>query len=199
MAGKAKNGKASSAKANGAKAKKAAAPKPSAEKLNDQELQALLLQHVRKITPLITAANNAKAAVTKAYELAKKEGVTKKEIDLALKLRTDEGREKVAAEIARDVRVARWVGADLGTQFDMFAPQTKADKDFEAGKLAALSDEPRKPPKHLSNAASERWMKGHAEGSEFLNEQRLSGFKPIADVVAGSKIGTQPATHATTQ
>src|ERR1043166_7981983 len=77
------------------------APKPTMEALSDQERQKLLFQHKRKIAPLLEAKAQAGAAVTKAYELAKKEGVTKKEIELAIKLSTDEGIDAVKKEAQR--------------------------------------------------------------------------------------------------
>lgn len=160
-------------------------PKPTAEQLGEQDLQRLFFQHKRKLKPLLLAEATAKAAVTKAYEIAKKEGITKKELQLAIAMETDEGEEKIGAEVARTLRVARWMGIKLGTQLEMFGKDDPAEKDFEDGRRAALDDQPRKPPNHLSNAAQERWMSGHAAGTKQMNESREEGFKPLGDVARG--------------
>lgn len=183
------------------KAKANSAPKPTAEQLSDQQRQVLLLSYRRKIKPLLVAEKSAKANVTKQYELAKKEGITKKDIETALLLETEEGREKVTNQIQSLLNVDRWVGGEVGTQLDMFTTDNKT-KNFEDGRLAALDDQAARPPGHLSQAASQRWMDGHAAGRLQLNESRSIGFKSLGETAAGivpGALGTEPATHVTQQ
>src|SRR5260370_16374416 len=96
-------------------------PKPTAEQLSDQQQQALFFAHKRKIKPLIAAAEAAKTALNKAYDLAKSEGVAKKELEIALQLETEEGEVGIRAAHERLVRIARWMGVPIGTQFDFFS------------------------------------------------------------------------------
>jgi hypothetical protein len=198
-------------------ARKARAAKPSAEQLSDQERQRLLLAHRRRLKPLLLAEANAKAAVTKAFELAKKEGVTKKDITLAIQAETEEGEAKIRAEIERVLTVTRWVGSDIGVQLDLFPKASAAEQAFEDGKRTALDDKPRKPPNGLSQAGEKRWFDGFDQGRVALNESRAQGFTPLADAAkkiterAGvngasdkpgggegappAPVGTEPATH----
>lgn len=183
--------------------KAAAAPKKTAEQLSDQERQRLLLHHRRKLKPLLLAEKNAKAAVTTAYELAKKEGVTKKDIATAILLETDEGRDKVQGEIQRLLTIDRHTGSEIAVQLELFAKQDSRERNFEAGRLAALDDRPAKPPAHLSQQAEKHWLEGHADGLTQLNQQRLQGFRKLGDVAqqvtggteGGDDIGSEPATH----
>lgn len=166
------------------KTPKASKPRPTQEQITEDQLKVLFFQYKRKLKPLLVAEANAKDAVRKLYEQAKKEGVTKKELELAIKLESDEGEEKIGAEVSRTLRIARWMGATLGTQLEMFE-QSSAEKDFEDGKRAALDDQIRKPPAHLSQAAEQRWLAGYAEGVTQVNKTRESGFKPLGDVALG--------------
>jgi len=177
----------------GGKAKKTAAPKKqrerkppkTAEQLSDEQRQALLFSYKRKIKPLLVTEKNAKAAVTQTYEMAKKEGIPKIELKIAMALESEEGEEKISSEFERFARVARWMGVKIGTQLDMFAgKQTQAEQHYADGKRAALDDLPAKPPSHLGQAAAEHWLSGHAEGRKALNTERAEGFKPLGEHVA---------------
>ena len=212
----AKGKTAKTAKAGNAKrkAKAPAKPKPTVKQLSDQQRQALLFQHKRKLAPLLSAESAAKAAVTKAYELAKKEGIPKSEILLALRLESEAGIEKVKAEVERTSRIARWLG--VGKQLDLFGSAEKqiaAERHYEDGRRAALNDEPPKPPGHLGVKDADTWLSGHAAGRKTLNTERAQGFQKLGDVAAGlapkvppkgdafppppanGGIGTEPATH----
>lgn len=194
---KTKTGKASGAK-KPPKAKKDKARKPTAAELSDTERQRLMLAHKRKLKPLLLAEIAAKSAVTKAYELAKKEGVTKKDLQLAALLDTDEGAEKVKKQLQQILDIDRWMGTTLGEQMDMFPKQSASDKAFEDGKRSALNDEPARPPTTLSQTVSQRWMEGWNEGRKTLNAARAEGFRPLGQVVnatAPDPIGDQDATH----
>src|SRR5581483_2375326 len=110
-----RTGKAGGAKKPPKAKKKTDKPrKPTAAELSDTERQRLLLAHLRKLSPLLIAEATAKDNVRKAYELAKKEGVTKKELELALLLKTDEGAEKVKKQMQTILDVDRWMGSEVG-------------------------------------------------------------------------------------
>lgn len=167
------------------KTKKADKPrKMTAAELSDTERQRLLLHHRNKLKPLLVAEATAKKAVTERYELAKKEGVSKKELQIAMLLLNEEGVEKVRLEMQRFLDVDRWVGAELGEQLELFAKKSTAEKHFEDGKRAALSDEKASPPAHLPQKDAQRWLAGHAEGQQTLNVSRLQVMKPLGEVVS---------------
>jgi hypothetical protein len=194
----AKNGKAAKANGNGRTKKPPKEPKKTAEALSEEQRQVLFFQHKRKIKPLVTALQNAQAALTKAYELAKKEGVLKKDLQLALKMETEEGAASVKGEIDRALQVARWMGAELGTQFELGMPGV--DPIFEEGKRAAMDERPRKPPDHLGQRAAQRWLTGYDDGIVAVNKTRAEGFRPlgevITDIVPPSLAGTGNAQEA---
>jgi hypothetical protein len=137
----------------------------------------LFFQHKRTIKGLEATAKIAKDALAQAYKLATAEGISRKELKLAIELETDEGRAKLEADRERQERVARWMGEPLGSQSDLVG-----DAHFDAGKRAAMSDERRKPPQQLGQRDSQRWLAGFDEGVTLTNAARASGFKkPIGD------------------
>lgn len=196
------------------KRKNGSSPKPSAAQLSDQERQALLFTHVRKIKPLLAAKKDSADAVTQAFELAKAEGIPRKEIELKIAFETGEGIDKVKADLERIERVARWSG--VGKQLEMFtdqaAKETVKQRHYEDGRRAALNDEPPKPPDHLHHSDAQAWLDGHAAGRNTLNSQRVQfGIKPAADggaemmplgdaaSAATSHLGTEPASYSEAQ
>lgn len=195
---KTKTGKGGGAKNAKAKKKSDKPRKQTAAELSDTERQRLLLAHLRKLGPLLIAQNTANDAVRKAYELAKKEGVTKKELELALLLKTDEGAEKVKQQMQRILDVDRWMGKAIGEQLDMFPKASPSEKAFEDGKRTALNDEPARPPATLSQTIAQKWMEGWNEGRVTLNAARAAGFRPLGEVAKEAfppTIGDQAATH----
>ena len=221
MAGKPKPRKAGGADApkKKAKAKAEKPPKKTVEQLTDMELQKLTLSYKNKAIPLLEREKEAKAAVKALFEQAKNEGVSKKDIDLALKLdiklhdpeKHDANVDKAEREIERILRVARWMRVEVGTQFELFGAtkETKQERLFEDGRVAALNDQPAKPPAHLAQKDAQVWLDGHAAGRTALNTERAGGFKTLGDSLFGNvaelarkagventTIGTEQPTHA---
>lgn len=170
-----------------AKAKKAATEKPTAEKLSDMDRQRLLMDHKRRIKPLLEAAKEAGADLREGFELAKSEGITKKMIEMAILLETEEGQKKVLGQFQWMIDVDRWSGKTVGTQLELFDKQSPKEAAFEQGRIAALNNEARRAPTHLSDANAQHWMEGHQSGTAQVNKSRdesLSGFKPLAAVAS---------------
>jgi len=164
------------------KRKKNGHAKPTAEKLSDDQRRVLLGHHKRKIVPLLEAERLAKSTVTKAYEIAKSEGITKKEIQILIALDSEEGENGLTLEVERIMRIARWSGVKLGSQLDLFA-KPEGDLIFEEGRTAALNDLPARPPAHHGQKAAQRWLEGHAEGRDTLNRVRGEGFRSLSGAV----------------
>lgn len=163
------------------------AQKPTPEALSDQQRQALLFNHRRKLTPLLEAESQAKAAVKKAYELAKKEGIPKQDLKLAMQLETDEGIEAAKNDLERTNRIARWLG--VAKQLDLFGDkETQVQRHFEDGRRAALNDQPARPPGHLGTKDAGTWLEGHSAGRTSLNESRIRDMAPLGDTV-GKVVG----------
>lgn len=163
---------------------KTKAAKPTAEAMSDQERQRLLFAHKRKIKPLMASRKEADDELRKAFDLAKAEGITKKEIEHAIAFESAEGLEKQRQALETMTRVARWMG--VGKQLDLFAGgKPNPDQYYEDGRIAALNDQPRKAPMHLSQKAAQQWMEGHAAGCRVTTETRANGFKPLAAAADG--------------
>jgi len=188
---KARNG------ARGAKQERAKKPKPTAEQLSDQQRQALLFARKRKLKPLLEDEKQAKAAVTKQYELAKKEGIPKKDLKLAIALESEDGIEAAKLDIERTNRIARWMG--VGKQLELFSgKEIAAERHYEDGRRAALDDQPARAPMHLAQKDAQHWLEGHATGRTALNAMRATQFKALAGVAvpvgeAASKVVDQIA------
>jgi hypothetical protein len=166
---------------------KSPSTKPTAEQLSDMDRQRLLMDHKRRIKPLLLAAKEAAADLREAYELAKSEGVPKKQIELAVLLETEEGRTKVLGQFQRMIDVDRWMGKSIGTQLELFDKQSPKEAAFEQGRIAALNNEARRAPSHLSDTNAQHWMEGWGSGMAQVNKSRdesLSGFKPLAAVAS---------------
>lgn len=169
------------------KTKSAQSAKPSAEQLSDMDRQRLMLDHKRRIKPLIEAKKEADSDLREAYELAKAEGITKKQIEIAILLETDEGRTKVLGQFQTMIDVDRWMGKSIGTQLELFDKQSPSAAAFEQGRIAALQNEPRRPPSHLNDTGAKHWMEGHQSGTAQVNKARndsLTGFTKIGDAAS---------------
>ena len=119
----------------------------------------------------------------KAYELAKKEGIPKQDIQLAIRLESEEGIEAAKNDLERTNRIARWLG--VSKQLDLFGDkETTAQRHFEDGRRAALDDQPPKPPSHLANKDASTWLEGHAAGRTSLNESRITQMGPLGEAAA---------------
>jgi hypothetical protein len=165
---------------------KSPSTKPTAEQLSDMDRQRLLMDHKRRIKPLVLAAKEAASDLREAYELAKSEGVPKKQIELAILLETDEGRTKVLGQFQSMIDVDRWMGKSIGTQLELFDKQSPKEAAFEQGRIAALNNEARRAPSHLSDGNAQHWMEGWGSGMAQVNKSRdtatFGAFKPLGEV-----------------
>jgi uncharacterized protein (UPF0335 family) len=185
--------------------KKAKAEKPSAEVISDQERKRRLYMYVGRYEPLLAAKKETADNVKKLVEEAKSNGVPLKDLKLAIKLKTAEGEKALKQEMQDIARVARWAGAVLGTQGELFAkPDKKTDVVFDEGYRAGLENKPGKAPDHHGQNAQQRWLAGYHQGLKELNElrvERFGGMNPLSDAVvtvvdkAGAALGTAPPTH----
>jgi uncharacterized protein YaaR (DUF327 family) len=179
-------------KANGAK--KQAAPKESLEQLSDRERQRLVNHHLERVAKTGEVLAAAKAADKKAYDLADKEGVTRKMLKKAAKANTPEGAADLQADIQETLDMARYVNSKLGEQLNLFPKQSEATTIHEDGRVAALAHRSCIAPTHLPPDLEQRWLAGWHAGNDQVNAARqssLDGFKgngeakPVGDVAKG--------------
>lgn len=146
--------------------------------LTADQQQALFLNHVGKLAPLIAAKDKAVADLRNFYKMAKAEGSSKERLDKALDLLKDKGEERMRADLEESLEVARMMGASVGWQAEMFPDRRPAvDKAKDDGKIAGLKGLPRKPPFAPELPQYAAWMAGFDEGQKVL-VMKLAPPKP---------------------
>jgi hypothetical protein len=141
--------------------------------LTDDQRAALLFQHVRSYKTALEAKKKADADIKNICKIAKAEcGKDAVEsIKDKIKMETEEGQAEVKAQIERQLRVARWMGADVGTQFSMNleVDRTPAeDRAYDDGKRVGLAGGPCNPPHDPSVPQYAKWMGGFHAGQAVL-------------------------------
>lgn len=152
--------------------------------LSDDDLQALFWQHKRAYVEALARKKDADAKFKNVCKTAKAElgDGSVEDIKTAIELETEEGEARISDRLKRVLRVSRWAGASIGTQFDMFdegADKTPADdRAFAEGKRDGLKGEPRKTDYHPSTSQYRRYMDGYQVGQEALVRSKI---KPTAN------------------
>lgn len=143
----------------------------SKTELTDEQKQALFFHHRRLYDGRLSAKKAADAEFKNACKLIKSEGGSVADIKLSISLEADGGEEAMQQSIQDQLRVARWMGAALGTQFSMFDATDRApatEKAFNEGKRAGMAGETAKTPAGYTGEAEQQWLAGHAKGQEVL-------------------------------
>ncbi len=166
--------------------------------MTEDQKRALAFQHADKIEKQAAIVASAVSELRRLYKVGKADGFDKKRIDRILELRKDGGEEKLKAEIAADLEIARWLAMPIGTQvdlFDMSAPdRTPAiDKAFELGKIAGMRAERPEPPYPGNSPTGQSWMQGYHAGQE-VNQQNLANMNRPKQV-AESEFEPAPAAN----
>jgi hypothetical protein len=164
-------------------------PKPD---LSDEDRLNLLMQHKAAYEHRLAGKKKADADFKNACKLAKSElgEHAVEEIKLAISLETDEGEAELRARMERQVRVARWMGASVGTQFDLglgaAGEMSSTDRAFAEGKRAAAAGEKCTPPAHYAPGSPdyEFWINGHHEqgGIATIGRGRIGSETPSHQV-----------------
>jgi hypothetical protein len=168
----------------GRKNKSDAAPPPSAatapevghNKMTDEDLQRLTFQHRDSYRTALAAKKRADADLKNVAKKAKAElgKFAMDQIKILIELETEEGELDVANRVERALQAARWMGAKIGQQFNLFPQDGDLDPIFEEGKRAGMAgDIPRVPVDFVNSGdMSARWTKGWHAGQEV----KIRGF-----------------------
>lgn len=171
----------------GGKAGSFAAAKPQSTANTDdldREEKALFLNHL----PLVKKARERIASATSdlrtLYKRAKAEGgFTKADFDTAVAVETAENEARERAKIARQLKIAKIMGSDLGNQLDLFLEPDRTpaiDRAREEGERASMEGKSAAPPYDPSTEQHRMWLEGwHAHQAI-----RGAGFKPLNPAVA---------------
>lgn len=160
------------------------APRSNSE-LTEDEKRALLFHHRKKYEAAEAALVAAKTAKKAVENLAKAECGKGAVADIKELIALDlpKGSAALHADIERKLKLARWAGAAVGTQFSFEEVDRRAAEDvaYENGKIAGLKGEPRKPPHDPSVPQHQRWLEGWNAGQEVLLSDFRAKIKPAAD------------------
>lgn len=146
-----------------------AEPPPNTDAMTEDQKTALRFHHKKKITTAQKAKERAVADLRNCRKQAKAdcgdEGL--KEIDVAIKMDSPEGEALARAEVDRLIRVAKWMGADIGQQLELMDTVPQRDW-YEDGKRAGLAGETGKPPEGLVQEDGQKWLTGWQAGQKVL-------------------------------
>ena len=147
------------------------APKVAKEPLSEEQLQSLFFQHKQEYEKALASKKEADAQLKVVAKRIKSEGTKLSDIKLAIELEHPEASGDMRARLERELRVARWVGAPVGTQFSLLdeVDRTPIDERVrEDGKRAGLRGEAGTAPSHLPGNLMSVWAEGYAEGQSVL-------------------------------
>lgn len=182
----------SDTKAEGTAPPKASKPEPV--KFNselDQEEKALFLNHMPKIRAAKEALATANSNLRNLYKKAKAEGgFEKTDFDHAFELETAEKEAKTRAKIARQLKIAKIVGSDLGAQLDMFLEPVRtpaADRAYEEGERRAMEGAQANPSYDPSTEQYRKYM----EGFHSVSESRIKDGIKVTDPAVKENIANR--------
>jgi hypothetical protein len=161
-------------KANGAETPAVgAAVKAVVEKVpqNEEERQATFYRHTGEYEKALEKKKAADAAFKNVCKIIKTEGIQIEDIKTAISLKDPAGSAILRDLIERQLRVARWMNAPVGTQFSMLDEVDRTPIDeraYEAGKRAGLAGDPATPPRSYTGELITKWTEGFNEGNAVL-------------------------------
>lgn len=164
----------------------------------DQEEKALFLNHMPKIKAAKEAVNTATANLRNLYKKAKAEGgFEKADFDYAFELETAEKEAKARAKIARNLKIAKIVGSDLGAQLDMFLEPVRvpaADRAYEEGRTDAMQGKPARPKYDPSTEQARKYLEGWHSVSADRVKDGIGKLDPEAAEMADKDAQTKAET-----
>ena len=141
--------------------------------LSDDERRALTLHHKNLYEAADAIVEKAKADRTAVGDQAKadlgKGALADIKDMIAIKDET-----MLKANLERSLRIARWLGAPVGTQMSMFDMPQDA-RALEDGRTAGMEGKRCEPPQHLAVVDHQQWISGWHEGQTIL----ASAFKKL--------------------
>lgn len=170
--------------------------------LTDEQRQALFFQHKKSYQAKLAAKKETDAAFKNACELARaelgKDAVD--EIKDAILLEADEGDAILQARIERQLRIARYMGAIAGTQFEMFAGPDRTpavDRAREEGRRSGMQGETLRSPYDPGLPQNDAFIEGWHLGQKALFSIQRTDDGALFDE-GGAAIGDRAATFTET-
>lgn len=162
--------------------------------LDDDQLQALTWQHKKAYQAALAVKKDGDAKFKNACKLAKAElgdGAVD-DIKTLIELETEEGETKISDRVQHMLRVARWAGSKIGTQFEIFdEDRTPAvDRAASEGRRDGLAGDPCKPSYDPSTPQYKSYMDAFHEGQAVL-AKGIRAPTPVEAAAAAAKAGDE--------
>lgn len=158
--------------------------------LTENQERALFFDHLNKIQASKEELEKMKASHARLFKAAKADGINKKDLEYALRLRADDSNgEELLEERRREIRIAKWLQHPVGTQIDLFDADrsTAEEKAFELGKNAGMEGETCIAPYDGSSKQAQAWIKGWHEGQAAIFAIRKKKTEEEAPIVKGAE------------
>lgn len=140
----------------------------------DDQRQETFLRHKGEYSKSLALKKKYDADFRNVCKLIKTEGTKVSDIKFAIEVEEPEGSQAARERFERQLEVARWVGAEVGTQFQLFEDRTPIDdKVRDDGKRSGLKGEKCEPPKTLPGNLISVWTEGWQEGQAVLASKHL--------------------------
>ncbi len=147
--------------------------------LSDAERQSLFNQHFDILAEAAAKVAAAKEIEKAAKAAAKQDGFLMEEFKIATTLEGEDGEDVIKKDIERMQRIARWRGADVGFQAEMFADDEAGEtRAFKEGKRDGSAGKPRKTDHAPGSAGYEQYMAGYQVGNEALARSGIKSSVP---------------------
>jgi hypothetical protein len=153
--------------------------------LTEDENRVLIYQHKAAYQVAKKAVDDARAELLRVCKLAKSECGKSAVVDIKdlILLEQPKGEDALRADIERQLRLARWANAKVGTQFsfDEIDKTPDVDRAYQLGKTAGLKGEVKRPPFDASVPQYARWMDGWNDGQAVLVSSFRDKLKTFDD------------------
>lgn len=137
-------------------------------RLSEEDEMNLLFINVGLVSNAQAKLATANSEVRNAYKRAKADGFSKKQVDLAIRLRTEEGQKSFKADLEDSARIARWSGMAIGEQGSLFDEKDRtpiAERAYDEGRRAGLqSEDLNSNPYDVTTEAGQAYISGWHDG-----------------------------------
>jgi hypothetical protein len=166
-------------------------PYVAKEPLSDEQRQAVFFGHKSLYEKELKKKKAADASFKVACKLIKSENTKLADIKLAIELEDPEGSTEMRERFERQLEVARWVGAPVGTQFSFFEDRAPIEERVRAdGKRDGLKGLKCEPPKslpgNLMSVYADGWAEGQAVLASKITQQKTEDAKAFDDTLPTS-------------
>ena len=147
--------------------------------LTDEQQRSLFLNHKQKYERALAAKKTVDADLKNVCKVIKSDGFAVEQIKVAIALDTPEGEAEERAKIQRALQAAKWVGAPLGSQLDMFNEPDRTpltDRAYDQGRKASIEDKPARPHYAPETEAYAAYLSGYHDHQREI----AGGFKAPA-------------------